>query len=354
MFGELWKLLVYYCRRKDLQETFPEVKEGNLKRLLNWASYASQNLYNDRDAFEFLKNNPNFYYYARKYESFWPNPNEKSLPDLFYIFGAGRSGTTLLKRIMHCHSMTSSRDENVTHQGTIYPLLLKMERTFEVGKKWLALKAPALTDSLLADDYIVFPIPNQNDMIGEKFRNQYSNQPIVFLVRDVRDRISSNINLGKKTNVGLEGLVKLFEKWIKKNPYIQQNFADEISKIKNFKNKLFAYQALDWKIKNSALFVYKEKNLPVLDIKYEDLVSNTEATLRKITSFLEIPFEKTMLDFYKLPLPVTRALGIDGNFDDTRRNADKKSIGLYKKYLNSEIEQEVMEISSDMMKKLNY
>ena len=154
--------------------------------------------------------------------------------------------------------------------------------------------------------------------------------------------------------MNLKGLIKIFESWVESNPYIQENFDNELSKIKNFKNKIFGYEALEWKIKTSAYSVYKERSYPILLIKYENLVSKTEETLRKICSFLGISFEKSMLNFYKIPHVGLKEPGLEGNLDNTRRNADSDSIGLYKKQLTSEQTNEIMEIASDTMRNLNY
>ena len=60
MFGAIWDLLEFYSKRPDLQKEFPEVIDGNLSGLLNWATYASQNLNKDKEAFEFLKKRRKF------------------------------------------------------------------------------------------------------------------------------------------------------------------------------------------------------------------------------------------------------------------------------------------------------
>ena len=108
-----------------------------------------------------------------------------------------------------------------------------------------------------------------------------------------------------------------------------------------------------WKIKNSAFFKYKAKGYPILEIKYEEFVRNPEQSLHKITSFLEIPFEDSLLDFNKMPHHGLMAPNLESNFDDTTRSFDTRSIGLHKS-LSPKRVNEIMEIASDMMMKLNY
>ena len=45
----------------------------------------------------------------------------------------------------------------------------------------------------------------------------------------------------------------------------------------------------------------------IYKVQYEDVVSNTEAEVRKLLKFLELPFEKECLDFYKTKRSVRTA-----------------------------------------------
>ena len=354
MFKEIHNLLFYYNQRRDLQEAFPEVKDGKLSSLITWASYASQNLHNDKDAYNFFKSDAEFYFQARKYENFLPDPDWKTIPKLFFIFGAGRSGTTLMKRILNSHSMIAVTEEAISYDNIVCPLCLKYERIFESKKKWLGLKSLIMTDCLLDENFISFPLANHDESIAPKFRKLYQNQPIIFIIRDVRDRVSSMYNFIKKTSPDPKATTETYVSWIEKNPFIKENFHNELTKIKNLKNKLLVLLSLEWKIKNSALFEYKKRGYPILEIKYEDLVVDNKKALTKITSFLDLPFDESMLDFINKPHPGLRDANIDRNYDEVRRKTDIKSIGLYKKYLDSEQIDEIISVSGDMMKSLGY
>jgi glycyl-tRNA synthetase alpha subunit len=57
------------------------------------------------------------------------------------------------------------------------------------------------------------------------------------------------------------------------------------------------------------LMSHWNKVLPdkIYKVQYEDVVSNTEAEVRKLFKFLELPFEKECLDFYKTKRSVRTA-----------------------------------------------
>lgn len=62
----------------------PSLASG-FKDLFIWATFASQKLYNDIDAFNFLEQHAKFYYQASKFYNFIPHTNWQSLPELFLI-----------------------------------------------------------------------------------------------------------------------------------------------------------------------------------------------------------------------------------------------------------------------------
>lgn len=353
MFESINLLLVYYGKSETLQQAFPEVQEGNLKNLLTWAAHASQNLYDDPGAFDFLANHAEFYYQANKFDNFLPHPVWNSLPDLIFVFGAGRSGTTLMKRILNCHSMVTCLEEGNSYDCIVYPPVLKCQKIFESNKKLLGLKAIGVSECLLNNDLNSFPLESHQN-ISDHMRKLYNNQPIIFMIRDVRDRVSSMYNLLHKSSPNIKTTIKQYESWINDNLFIQNNFSSEIQKIKKFKNKLIGLLTLEWLVKNTTYLKYKERGLPVIGIKYEDLVTEPSNTIRMITDFLGIPFEESMLDVANKPHPDLKSPGMEWNFDNVKRKPDSNSLGLYKKYFNKKQEEEIMSISSNMMRELNY
>ena len=78
---------------------------------------------------------------------------------------------------------------------------------------------------------------------------------------------------------------------------------------------------------------YKEVfNQEILDIEYENIVSNIENETKKVLNFLNIDFEKSCLEFYK-----NKRLIHSASVTQVRKPIYKSSINSwnnYKKYLN--------------------
>ena len=88
-------------------------------------------------------------------------------------------------------------------------------------------------------------------------------------------------------------------------------------------------------------------------VESED-ISVQEIPISSLREDTYIPFDRSVLDFYKMPQTSLRTIGIASNFDDTKRNTDSKSIGLHKKHLKKQKISEIMEVAGDLMEKLEY
>ena len=108
-----------------------------------------------------------------------------------------------------------------------------------------------------------------NTLYCDKIYSLFPKAHYVHIVRDPRDVVNSYIKAGSKNpNIDVKDVVTAAETW-----------RASIEKIGQLK-------------KNA-------KDLKLIEIKYEDLVSKPENTLRPVCEFLEITFSREMLEFWK-------------------------------------------------------
>ena len=65
----------------------------------------------------------------------------------------------------------------------------------------------------------------------------------------------------------------------------------------------------------------------ILNIKYEDLIKNTEKEVKKLLNFCELPWESNCLEFYKNKRPIKTA-----SDTQARNKIYDTSINKWKKY----------------------
>jgi len=126
------------------------------------------------------------------------------LPKAFFILGCQRTGTTLMRLILESHSQISCIDENRAYQILSNQELFRKEQKTNQNKKWLCFKTPRITEQMsepfLADVGINFRAPNN-----------FKGSPIIFMMRNVLDTITSMKTLDQD---GLSWLDRWAEKTI--------------------------------------------------------------------------------------------------------------------------------------------
>jgi hypothetical protein len=195
-----------------------------------------------------------------------------------------------MRLILESHSSIACLDEDrgyflLSHFGdkTTTDTLKSLKRGM------VGFKIPRFTEQLkeiyIRDpDYGVFP-------------NFYKDEPIVFLIRDVRDVITSMARLRYMDN----------ETWLRKygfqilnfkmrEPVFLERYAKEIHIVKQSGYADEAVGALYWLYKTRALIDYLDAGYPVCGVMYEDLVSNPRMVLRALMRFLSVPWEEDLLN----------------------------------------------------------
>lgn len=269
-------------------------------------------------------------------------------PKLFFILGCQRTGTTLVRFILESHSKISCVDEHRAYVILQDEKLLKKEINSNLGKKWLGFKTPRITEQMLepflADTGINF-----------RTENNFKGTPIVFLVRNVLDTITSMSTLEQE---GISWLkrwaLRTTDFWSKTNPYFLEQYKREIKFLKTAKNKDLVAGALCWKYKTASYFNYKKNSIPVTLIHYEDLVSNKKRTIKAILDFLNLKWEDSVLSHEKLSHAETDEKGITVGNNDSKIPINASSVDRYKKFLKPKEISEILKITEDLMTELNY
>ena len=209
-----------------------------------------------------------------------------------FILGVGRSGTSLLQSIMHSHSRVSFLKENQILKNIMRGNLnedLKehdlLKALLETTKIQRVLREPSIInlssplnayESIIKDYisttskslvYIGDKDPGNIDYF-EKIYEIFGESKFLLMVRDPRAVIASRMKA----------------KWSKKYPFVLQILL------------YYAQQKLCYKK------LSKNSDIPILIIRYHDLVNNFRLEVEKILNWLDLEFEEECLSFQKSAL----------------------------------------------------
>lgn len=112
--------------------------------------------------------------------------------------------------------------------------------------------------------------------------------------------------------------------------------------------------AESWKLCQNAVKPWREKLSPEewLDIKYEDLVREPEATLRKVCTFLGEEFDPVMLDFWKGDIGQKR--GMTRDHKPLGHAVSDRYIGIYKRLLSIRDQQVFAAVAGKELEEAGY
>jgi len=280
--GILFQLAAAFEKRQDYDQAFAYAQEANglNQRFLHYDKQAHRN-YCARIRYAF---SPSLYQHRQNYGV------DSSLP--VYVLGMPRSGTTLVEQIIASHSQIFGAGELGVIPSRIQGLN-RWERHVGSGREF-----PDCVDDIspqvaagIAEDilkelqayaptakHVVDKLPHNFENIGF-IKFLFPRAKIISVRRDPRDIAISNYFTDYQAKHGGMG------------------FAYDLSHI--------GEQLAD----HNLLMHHWQQVFPgdILEIKYEDVVENTEAAARQLLNYIGVDWEPQVLDFNQLDRPVKTA-----------------------------------------------
>jgi len=246
-------------------------------------------------------------------------------PRRVFILGCHRSGTTLVRLILNSHPDIHCFDE-----WKSYDSILKDEYPNEKNAVLIGLKAPNWTEWLIE---------------SEHYRQYYRQDPILFMMRDVRDVITSMLKLKTGQGPFLNNALEAVEiKW-PNDPHRKFKMLhwEEYTRICQQDHPNLRKAALFWRYKTSRYLEMVKMGYPVLPVFYEKLVNHPKECLNLVTQFLEIPWHDSLLQHHqKIHDEVFKGLAVGNTKVD--RKIDTTSVKKWQ--FTAEEEKAILEVAS--------
>ena len=170
-----------------------------------------------------------------------------------------------------------------------YAVLQNALREEAASAKAIGFKIPRWTEQFLSDVMV-------DDGAEGPCINFYSGQPILYLMREVKDTIASMLKLQMgDSNWCSLWAPRIIAAKVADDPAYASTCARELAIADTSENRLIGLAALYWKYKTAAFFTYRQRAMPVLPVSYEALVSDPEPVLRQVCGFLSLPFNESVL-----------------------------------------------------------
>lgn len=272
---------------------------------------------------------------------------------MFFIVGRGRSGSTLLASLLNNHPQMIVPEESRFVQELYYQ--------FANTKKW--------TDKKKQEFYTeVFRGFEQLDIDREDLKEKISKlnedtsfakmiQQVYLSVRNKKEKTSIQLMGDKnpKYTFWLETLLEIFPQ--AKFIHITRDYRDSylsFMRVEGMKGekKNLAFQLYRWNYYHKRILKFKQKikETQYYHLKYEDLVSDTETTLKKLSGFLQISYNKEMINLSQL-----ERKGIRANIHQSLKETITSSkLHEWKKKMNEKQQLKAMRISGNVARKLSY
>ncbi len=260
----------------------------------------------------------------------------------FFIVGCQRSGTTLLRLVLESHSKIFCYDEIHGYRALMMRDFSESQESERVGFK-IPRWTEQLTQAQLGDE-------GQEEVTP----NFYAGQKILFMLRDVRDTVTSMLTLKTGDDNWLTTYGRRILAAKMQDDTFRQRYATEIALMDSASDKLVAAGAFYWKYKTQAYFDYQARGFPLLGIRYEHLVTYPEVCLRSILEFLELEWEDALQYHAKLEHREVYPNGLTVGNTDPAREIDAKSVNSWVNKLRPDQEAIILDIAGELHDRIRW
>ncbi len=268
--------------------------------------------------------------------------------DFILIVGCQRSGTTLMGQIIGAHPLAVMIDENdglydwidalFSETTEADPQTLFNNCCLSAMTKYQIPQTRFFENGLLRGsiEFAVLKAPNLT-YFYDKIPHALPGAKIIYMLRDIRDVVSSMIALNKVPILNNQ-LRRIFS-----SKDLAQMFPAELSLLQQDDNSVKPHikMALVAKIKMSLARQFQDNGLDVLMVKYEDLVTQPEYIIPNVLEKLDLPQATECLHHED----VLYGIGPGGTHRD--RSVDNKSKGKWKDNLTHQQSKEIWDVIGD-------
>ena len=264
-------------------------------------------------------------------------PPSAARPERFFIVGCQRSGTTRMRLDLETHPQVFCFDETKA-----YRVLSEAESPVPPGKRLVGFKIPRWTEQLAEAECWD---QGEDARVG----GLYQGEPLVFLLRDVLDTVASMIKLaGNGGKNWLESWGRLSLDGRRGGAAFRERFASDLAVLEASGDAPAETGAFIWKYKTTAYFDYQGRGWPVCGVRYEDVVSDPERQLRRVATFLGLPWDPVVLRSHERPheeiFPDGKTLG----GTDPKRPIDRDSVGRWQRDLSADDVARILALAGDL------
>ena len=253
-----------------------------------------------------------------------------------FIVGCERSGTTMLRLILHSHANIAIPPQTkylkkIYKRRLFFGNLSKQKNKNRIVK-WFF-------DNHNKKTKIIDLGLNPNDIKSEMIKSGDSLGSILSTIFKLYSKQYNKIRWGDKHPYYIKYLDQLFKLFSDAQViHIIRDGRDAVASLKSmpwWKNNSI-YSMLNWQeaISNGKRAKLKYTSDQFIEIRYEDIIEEPEKNIKILCDFLEEDFSLKMLEFHKIADTAVPSYKMDWH-SDTKQQMNSKKIGRWQKDLES-------------------